>query len=248
MGAGDNFNEAIDTTAVLKSTAAREKLSNLLVAAAVQYSLDGINIDFESIPEEAGDGYIQFIREISVKCRKNGIVLSVDDPVPMPYTAHYNRKEQGIVADYVIIMGYDEHYSGSEEAGSVASLSFEKQGIEDTLKEVPAEKIISGVPFYTRLWYTDAQGKITSEAMGMNTANQWMTDYGITSNWSQETSQDYAELTDAEGGKYQIWLENEKSLEEKAKLVKEYDLGGIAAWKLGLERSSIWDVLYKYIN
>lgn len=244
----DNFNEAIDTTAVLKSTAAREKLSNLLVAAAVQYSLDGINIDFESIPEEAGDGYIQFIREISVKCRKNGIVLSVDDPVPMPYTAHYNRKEQGIVADYVIIMGYDEHYSGSEEAGSVASLSFEKQGIEDTLKEVPAEKIISGVPFYTRLWYTDAQGKITSEAMGMNTANQWMTDYGITSNWSQETSQDYAELTDAEGGKYQIWLENEKSLEEKAKLVKEYDLGGIAAWKLGLERSSIWDVLYKYIN
>lgn len=244
----DNFNETVDTTTVLKSTAAREKLSNQLIAAAVQYSLDGINIDFEAIPEEAGDGYIQFIREISVKCRKNGIVLSVDNPVPMPYTAHYDREEQGIVADYVIIMGYDEHYSGSEEAGSVASLSFEKQGIEDTLKEVPAEKIISAVPFYTRLWYTDAQGNVTSEAMGMNTAAQWLTDYGITSNWSQETSQDYAELEDAEGGKYQIWLENEASLEEKAKLVKEYNLGGIAAWKLGFERSSIWDVLYKYVS
>lgn len=247
-GLVDNFHEDVDTTAVLRSTAAREKLSNQLLAAAVQYGLDGINIDFEAIPEEAADGYIQFIREISVKCRKNGIVLSIDDPVPMPYTAHYNREEQGIVADYVIIMGYDEHYYGSEEAGSVASLSFEKQGIEDTLKEVPAEKIISAVPFYTRLWYTDAAGKVTSEAIGMNAADQWLTDYGVNPNWSQETSQDYGELTDSEGGKYQIWLENEKSLEEKAKLVKEYDLGGIAAWKLGFERSSIWDVLYKYIS
>lgn len=244
----DNLNEAVDTTALLKSTASREKLANQLVAAAVQYSLDGINIDFEALPEEAGDGYIQFIREISVKCRKNGIVLSVDDPVPMPFTAHYDRAEQGIVADYVIIMGYDEHYAGSEEAGSVASLSFEKQGIEDTLKEVPAEKIISAVPFYTRLWYTDAQGKVSSEAIGMSRAEEWLSTYGVSSNWSQETSQDYAELTDEQGGKYQIWLENEKSLEEKAKLVKEYGLGGIAAWKLGLEKPSIWDVIYKYVS
>lgn len=244
----DNFNEAIDTKTVLASSASREKLANQLVAAAVQYSLDGINIDFEAIPEEAADGYIQFIREISVKCRKNGIVLSIDNPVPMPYTMHYNRKEQGIVADYVIIMGYDEHYAGSEKAGTVASLSFERNGIQETLKEVPAEKIISGVPFYTRLWNTDAQGGVTSEAFGMDTAEQWLSDNGVTANWSQETSQDYAELEASDGSKYQIWLENEKSLEEKAKLVKEYNLGGIAAWKLGFERSSIWDVLYKYVS
>ncbi len=244
----DNFSEEIDTTKVLSSTASREKLSNQLIAAAVQYSLDGINVDFEAIPEDAGDGYIQFIRELSVKCRKNGIVLSVDDPVPMPFTAHYDRAEQGVVADYVIVMGYDEHYVGSEEAGSVASLPFVRQGIEDTIAEVPAEKVINGVPFYTRLWLTDSKGEITSEAIGMDTADQWLTDNGVTANWSEETSQDYAELETSDGGKYQIWLENEKSLEEKAKLVKEYNLGGIAAWKLGFERSSIWDVLYKYVS
>ena len=244
----DNFNEDINTTKVLASTASREKLSNQLIAAAVQYSLDGINIDFEAIPEEAGDGYIQFIREMAVKCHKNGIVLSVDDPVPMPYTAHYDRAEQGVVADYVIIMGYDEHYVGSEEAGSVASLPFVKAGVEDTLKEVPADKIISAIPFYTRLWNTDSSGKATSEAIGMNTAAQWLSDNGVTSNWSEETSQDYAELAASDGSKYQIWLENEKSLEEKAKLVKEHNLAGIAAWKLGFERSSIWDVLYKYVS
>ena len=243
----DNFNESVDTKKVLASSASREKLSNQLIAAAVQYNLEGINIDFEAIPEDAGDGYIQFIREISVKCRKNGIVLSVDNPVPMPYNVHYNRKEQGIVADYVIVMGYDEHYVGSE-VGTVASLDFERNGIEETLKEVPAQKIISGVPFYSRLWNTDASGNITSEAMGMNRSEQWLTDNGVTANWSEETSQDYAELEAEDGSKYQIWIENEKSLEEKAKLVKEYGLGGIAAWKLGFERSSVWDVLYKYIS
>lgn len=246
-GLVDNFSEEIDTTKVLSSTASREKLSNQLIAAALQYKLDGINIDFEAIPEEAGEGYIQFIREISVKCRKNGIVLSIDDPVPMAFTAHYDREEQGVVADYVIIMGYDEHYVGSE-VGSVASLSFVKTGIEDTLKEVPAEKVINGIPFYTRLWYTDSSGEVSSEAMGMDTADNWATEHGVTVNWSEETSQDYAEVENAEGGKYQIWFENEDSIEEKMKLIKEYNLGGVAAWKLGLERSGIWDVIYKYVS
>lgn len=243
----DNFSEEISTTTVLASTAARENLSNQLIAAALQYKLDGINIDFEAISEEAGEGYIQFIREMSVKCRNNGIVLSIDDPVPMPFTAHYDRAEQGNVADYVIIMGYDEHYVGSE-AGSVASLPFVKAGIEDTLQEVPAEKTINGIPFYTRLWHTDGQGEVTSEAVGMDTADSWITENSLTANWSEDTAQDYAEKEDGAGGKYQIWLENEKSIEEKMKLVEEYNLGGVAAWKLGLERSSIWEVISKYVG
>lgn len=247
-GLVDNFSTEISTTQVLSSTASREKLSNNLIAVALQFKLDGINIDFELIPEEAADGYIQFIREISVKCRNNGIVLSVDNPVPMPFSMHYNRAEQGIVADYVIIMGYDEHYVGGEETGSVASLSFVRSGIEETLKEVPAEKVINAIPFYARLWHTDGSGAITSEAIGMNSADEWLTGNGVTANWSEETAQDYAELEDAEGGKYQIWLENEKSIEEKMKLVKEFQLGGVAAWKLGLERDSIWDVIYKYVS
>jgi len=244
----DNFNEEIDTTEILSSTAARKKLSNQLIAAAIEYNLDGINVDFESIPEDAGEGYIQFIRELSVKCRKNGFVLSIDVPVPMSYTSHYDRKEQGIVADYVIIMGYDEHYVGSEEAGSVASLPFVENGIEATLAEVPADKIINAVPFYTRLWTISPSGAISSEAIGMDTADQWLSDNDLEANWSTDTSQDYAEYEDDQGNIYKIWLENEKSIEEKAKLVQEYELGGIAAWKLGFERSSIWDVILKYVS
>lgn len=244
----DNFSESIDTAAVLNTTSSRTTLSDKLIAAALEYKLDGINIDFETIPENAAAGYIQFIREMSVKCRKNNLVLSTDVPVPMPYTAHYNRREQGVVADYVIMMGYDEHYDGSE-AGSVASLSFEKDGIENSLAEgVPADKLISAIPFYTRLWTTASDGTVTSSALGMDSADQILTDYNVESNWSEETSQDYAEFEDGNGAKCQIWLENETSIEEKMKLIEQNNLGGVAAWKLGLERSSIWEVISKYVN
>lgn len=248
----DNFNEQVDTTKVLSSTASREKITNQLIASAIQNGFEGINVDFESIPEDAADGYIQFIRELSVKCRKNGIVLSIDNPVPKPFTAHYNRKEQGIVADYVIIMGYDEHYVGSEEAGSVASMPFVKAGITDTIAEVPAEKVINGVPFYTRLWKTttnkNGSTELSSEAIGMDQADETLANNGVEAAWDEGTMQDYAEFTGGDGNNYKIWLENEKSIEEKAKLVKEYNLGGIAAWKLGFERSSIWDVILKYVS
>lgn len=248
----DNFSEAIDTATVLNNTQSRMKIENQLIASAIEYGFDGINVDFENISEEAAEGYIQFMRELSVKCRKNGLVLSVDVPVPMPYTEHYNRKELGAVCDYVIIMGYDEHYAGSEKAGSVASLSFENSGILETKKVVPEDKIISGVPFFTRLWNTvtesDGSTTVTSEAMGMDEAVQRLENNNVEYAWDETTSQNYAEFEGDDGSLYQIWLEDDKSLEEKMTLVKDYNLGGVAAWKLGLESSSVWDIILKYVS
>lgn len=247
----DNFNENVDTTTVLNSTAARKKIENQLIASAIEFGFDGINVDFETIPEEAADGYVQFMRELSVKCRKNGLVLSVDVPVPMPFSEHYDREELGTVCDYVIIMGYDEHYYGSD-AGSVASLGFEDQGILDTRKEVPAEKIISGIPFYTRLWNTvtleDGTTNVTSEALGMTEAKQRLENNNVEYAWDETTSQNYAEFQGGDGSLYQIWLEDDESIEKKMELVKDYGLGGVAAWKLGFENDTIWDVILRYIR
>ena len=242
-GLVDNFNQEVDMKEVLTNTTAREKLTTQLIEAALEYQMDGLNIDFENLGEELGDAYIEFLRELSIQCRKNNLVLSSDNTVPRDFSAYYQRSEQAEVVDYFIIMGYDEHYVGSDP-GSVASLSFEKEGIESTIAEgVPADKIISGVPFYTRLWKTDTSGEVSSEAIGMNTADSTLEANGVTANWSDETSQDYAEYHDPDGALYQIWLENEASMELKAKLIPEYQLAGIAAWKLGFERSSIWDVI-----
>lgn len=245
-GLMDNFSTEIDTTTVLGNTASRENLEGQLITEALNHGLDGINIDIETLPEEASESYVQFMRELSVKCRNNNLVLSVDVPPPYDFNTHYNRKALGEVVDYLMIMGYDEYYVGSE-AGSVASLSYERNGITGTLESVSKDKIISGIPFYTRLWKTNASGEVSSEAIGMDHADEILSQYQVTAAWSEETSQDYAEFTDEEGNFCQIWLENEKSIEEKMKLVQQYDLGGVAEWKLGFERTAIWDVIAKYM-
>ena len=246
-GLMDNFNAETDTTAVLGNTSSRENLEGQLITEALNNGMDGINIDIETLPEEASESYVQFMRELSVKCRNNNLVLSVDVPPPYDFNAHYNRKALGEVVDYMMVMGYDEHYVGSE-AGSVASLSYERNGITGTLESVSKDKIISGIPFYTRLWKTNASGEVSSQAIGMDHADEILSQYKVTAAWSEETSQDYAEFTDEEGNFCQIWLENEKSIEEKMKLVQQYDLGGVAEWKLGFERAAIWNVIEKYIQ
>ena len=241
------YTNEIDITSILNKTSSRQNLATQLIAQAIQFDLDGINVDIEALPAAAGEGFIEFVRELSILCRRNNIILSVDNYVPMAYNQNYNRKEQGIVADYVIIMGYDEHYAGSEEAGSVASIGYVRNGIEKTLEEVPAEKVINAVPFYTRLWHIDNNDKLTSSALGMNAAAKTLKNHNITPEWDEETAQYYGEFNNADGF-YQIWLEEEASIEEKAKLIKEYNLAGIASWRLGYEKNEIWDVILKYVN
>lgn len=244
-GLVDNFTNQVDTLTVLSNTQSRANMISQLITEAQNSGLDGINVDFEQITEEMSDHYIQFIRELSVECRKNQIVLSVDNYVP-GFTSHYNREEQGIVADYVIIMGYDEHFAGSEEAGSVASIDFVREGITETVKEVPKEKVINGLPFFTRLWIESSSG-LTSQAIGMQEAETAVANAGVTASWDEETQQNYAEWT-ADGNTYKIWLEDEQSLEAKLKVMQEYDLAGAAAWKLGFEKSGIWELISRYVN
>lgn len=230
----------LNTKTLMSSTSTRRKLIENLMKEADTYGFDGFNLDFESLKAEAGPHYVQFIRELSVSCRQKGLVLSVDNYVPSPYSAFYNRREQGIVADYVIIMGYDEHYAGGD-AGSVASISYVKDGIENTLKEVPKEKVINAVPFYTRVW-TVNEGKTTSKAYGIADARQWVADNHVDLTWDQELGQFYGSTVNGNGEQY-IWMEDEKSMALKIGLVKEFDLAGVACWKLGFESSDIWDIV-----
>lgn len=258
------INSYDESYALLSYTSKRETLINQLVAEALQSNIDGINVDFEKISDECGEHYIQFIRELSVRCRQNGLVLSVDNYVPKGFNMQYDRKEQGIVADYVVIMGYDEHYAGSPEAGSVASYDFVKEGITETLKEVPADKVISGIPFFTRLWeqtpkteeeLASQKGteegehamKVESKAYGMTEAKEVVTQAGAEITWDDTAKQNYARW-ESGGVTYEIWLEDEKSLEMKLELMKQNKLAGTAAWALGLEDPNVWQLILKYVN
>ena len=258
------INSYDETYQVLSYTSKRERLANQVIGAALQAGVDGINLDFELISTECGEHYIQFVRELSVKCRQNGLVFSVDNYVPQTYNEHYNLKEQSVVADYVVIMAYDEHTEGSYEAGSVASYNYTKQGIEDALESVPKEKLVAGVPFYTRLWFetmkteeelreqegTDAAAylyNVSSTALGMDEALQTVQNAGVQIEWNETAKQNYAQW-DADGGTYKIWLEDAQSLEEKLKLIKAENLAGVAEWKLGAENTAIWDLILQYVN
>ena len=253
-----------ETYEVLSYTSKRTKVINQVIAEAIETGVDGINLDFELISSACGEHYIQFVRELSVKCRQNGLVFSVDNYVPQPYNEHYDLQEQGIVADYVVIMGYDEHTEGSYEAGSVASISYLENGVSDALAMVPAEKLVAGVPFFTRLWFetpkteeelaeeagTEAAqyaNKVTSTAYGMSEAADVLSEAGVQAAWDETTMQNYAEW-EADGGTYQIWLEDRQSLEAKLKVIAENNLAGVAEWSLGMEDPSVWDLILQYVN
>ena len=258
------INSYDETYEVLSYTSKRTKIINQVIAEAIQNGIDGINLDFELISSECGEHYIQFVRELSVRCRQNGLVFSVDNYVPQPYNEHYDIEEQGKIADYVVIMGYDEHTDGSYEAGSVASVGYLENGIADALESVSEDKLIAGVPFFTRLWFetpktqeelsqeegTEAANypnNVSSSAYGMDEAAQVVKDAGAQAHWDEQTGQNYAEW-EADGGTYKIWLEDSQSLEEKLKVIKSNNLAGVAEWSLGMESSGVWDLILQYVN
>lgn len=245
-GLVDNFSDAVDSYSVLSSTTKRAHLIDGLIQAAAACGMDGINIDFEQLTPETGKHFVQFLRELSIPCRANGIVLSVDNYVPIGNTDYYGRRQQGEVVDYVIIMGYDEHWSGSEEAGSVASIDFVETGIARTLEEVPAEKVINGIPFYTRIWKTEG-AQVTSDAVGMNSAEQFLANNGVSAQWDDATCQNYAEF-EKNDAVYQVWLEDEQSIQVKLNIMANYGIAGVSAWKLGFERPSVWNVIEGYLH
>ena len=263
-------NKDADSAEVLTHTSKRQNLVNQIVSMAIQYNLDGINLDFESLNQsKVGDAYIEFVRELSIKCANNGIVLSVDNYVPTSYTAFYNRAEQANFADYVVIMGYDEHYAGGD-AGSVSSIGWVKQGVADTLAEVPADQVILGMPFYTRVWQltkntsskdstdskdnndekdtnSDSDYDVTSKIYGMRAADTLLTDNGVTKTWDKESGQNYAEFTSG-NSTFKVWLEDATSTEERLKVMQDNKLAGASFWKLGFETSDVWNTIIKYTN
>ena len=237
----DNFTYDVDTAAILNTTSKREYLITELVNTVLSYGIDGINVDFENVTQEASDGYIQFLRELSIECRKNGIVLSADNS----HLVNYDRAKQGEVVDYVIIMGYDEHIAAADGPGSVASIEFVQRGIEKTLALVPADKVINGIPFYTRLWTTT--GDIGQVAYGMQEIENYLANHGVETVWDEATCQYMAEFT-VDGTGYAVWLEEKESLAVKLNVMNQYNLAGVAGWRLGQEKDDVWPVIAAYLQ
>lgn len=244
---GDVDGSAVNTGSVLSSAEARANIIQQLMQIAAECGMDGINVDFESVREESAPQYLQFLKELCAAAHQQNLIVSTDNFVPT-YTGYYKRAEQAKTVDYIIIMGYDEHTASSEEAGSVASLPFVEQGIADTLAEVPAEQVINAVPFYTRGWVETFGSTVPeSQTLSMDEADAFVTEHGIETYWDASVGQNVGSVETGDA-RYSIWLEDEQSIAEKVNLALEYNLAGVAAWRLGFERQSVWSVFEDYVN
>lgn len=251
-GVVDNFNyanetgTAISTLNMLSSTTNRQNFVRNVTDAAVSLGLDGINVDFEQLSSDCGPHYVEFIRELSIQCRNMGLVLSIANYVPFNFNDYYRLDIQGQVADYVIIMGYDEHWHGSKDPGSVASISYVSGGLDRTLQEVPANKVVNALPFYTILWKTEGTD-VTDEYITMNNEADFMNRAGVTAEWDEETCQNYAEWTSG-NATYQIWLEDAESIAVKLNMMATKNIGGVAVWRLGYGTQAAWELINAYLQ
>ena len=251
-GVVDNFNyvnetgTSINTLNMLSSTTSRQNFVQNVTDAAVSLGLDGINVDFEQLSSDCGPHYVEFIRELSIQCRNRGLVLSIANYVPFNFNDYYRLDIQGQVADYVIIMGYDEHWHGSKDPGSVASIGYVSGGLERTLQEVPANKVVNALPFYTILWKTEGT-EVTDEYITMNNEADFMSRAGVTAEWDEETCQNYAEWTSG-SATYQIWLEDAESIAVKLNMMTTRNIGGVAVWRLGYGTQAAWELINAYLQ
>lgn len=244
----DNFNEAFDETTDLAYASVRSRIIEQLLAEAASCGMDGINVDFENLKEAGIPHYLQFLRELTSAAHAQNLVVSVDTPVPQAYTMYYQRGEQARFVDYMIVMAYDEHFAGSEEAGSVSSLPFVQQAVEEMTRVMPADQVICGIPFYTRVWTEKfGQSAITSEVLGMDGAKNYAKENQMTETWDASLGQNVATVETSDA-RYTIWMEDEQSMEEKLKVIKSADLAGVAEWKLGFECADVWSLISEYIE
>lgn len=244
----DNFNEAFDETTDLAYASVRSRIIEQLLAEAASCGMDGINVDFENLKEAGIPHYLQFLRELTSAAHAQNLVVSVDTPVPQAYTMYYQRGEQARFVDYMIVMAYDEHFAGSEKAGSVSSLPFVQQAVEEMTRVMPADQVICGIPFYTRVWTEKfGQSAITSEVLGMDGAKNYAKENQMTETWDASLGQNVATVETSDA-RYTIWMEDEQSMEEKLKVIQSADLAGVAEWKLGFECADVWSLISEYIE
>jgi spore germination protein YaaH len=246
---GNRFDPVL-TNALVSNPVKRQQVIATIKNTLISYDIDGINVDFENIDIKNKADFVAFVREMSEALRPAGKTVTVDltrtNPDPN-WSGSYDRMALGQAADSVILMGYDEHWIGNPTAGSVASLPWTDEGIRLLMNEVPAHKIILGVPFYTREWVTDpVTGKVTSIDRTMTETEKLIADKNLQITWDGNARQNYVEFLGPNGEKHQIWLEDKQSMELRRNLVNQYRLLGIAAWYVGSETPDIWPVFDPY--
>lgn len=238
------------TRAFLTDPAKREDIIRSLLIYAHLYRLDGINLDFENMNLTEKDDYVALARELAPHIREMGLTLSVDVTFLSSsevWSRCFDRPALSEICDYVMVMGYDQHTAGSPIAGPVGAIPWVEQGLERILAEVPAEKLVLGVPFYTRLWAEEPGRRPKVTTYSMQGVRDLIAEKGLTPTWDATSGSFF--ITYVEGGvRHKLWIEDETSMAGRLRLIERYGLAGVAAWRRGFEVPVIWQLIEREIK
>lgn len=245
-------NSMIETTSqIMRDYELREKTINNIVELAEKYELDGINLDFENMYKEDKNLYTRFVIELYPRLKARGMTLSVDVTAPDggdTWSLCFDRHNIARNSDYIVFMAYDQHGQSSTTAGSVAAYNWVEVNLNKflgTQEEIEKEKVILGIPFYTRLWRETGED-VTSSVVDMKDVNNVLPG-DIQREWLDDVKQNYIEY-ERNGSIYKMWIEDIDSIRAKINLAREKEIAGVAFWAKGREDESVWDVVEEYIS
>ncbi len=238
------------THTVLNDEKLSKKVAAQLVFYASLYNLDGLNIDFESVKDEDRDALTNFVSMMRYYTQKQGLTLSIDILIPAPWTIEYDKGALSRLVDYIAVMTYDEHWSTCTIAGSVASYGWVEKAVVNSLKDIPSEKLLIGIPLYTRLWtenVVNGATTVSSKSLSMAQVREIVKDKETQVTWLDKEKQYYVQYNE-DGKTYKIWIEDPRSIAYKLGLVEKYDLGGSASWRKGFEDEEVWEIFEDIIK
>lgn len=244
----DNSFDPNITHEALSNENTRKKVINKTLELCKKYGMKGINIDFEHTKIDDRDYITDFVREFRQAAGDDFIItVDVTPQISADVTKEpYDRKALAEIADYMVVMAYDQHWGSSDKAGSVAQYKWVEGSVNVLFRNIPNKKMILGVPLYTRIW-KEAGGKVTSKTISMDEVARIIAAKGLKPVWDKESQQNYIEYQE-NNADYKIWIEDANSLEKKVSLVNKYNLAGVGSWRLGFETPNIWDVISKELD
>ena len=238
------------TSEIMNDYELRKKLINQILEYVQKYNLDGVNINFENMKEEDKSLFSRFLIELTPRMKEIGKVVSVDvtEPDGSPeWSLCFDRNVLGKVVDYMMFMAYDQTGSFSTSPGTTAGFNWVNVNVNKFLgqEEVSKEKLILGIPFYTRLW-KEKDGKVTSTVVSMKNIDSQIPS-NASKEWDENLKQYYTQF-EKDGAVYKMWIEDERSIKEKLSLIKEKDLQGVCFWVKDFEKDSVWNIVKELLE
>lgn len=230
---------------LIKDQKAINNLINNLLSYFSSNNFCELCIDIEGVSYKNKKQFTDFISRLTSVFHQKGYTISIAIPaksennMDSTWSGAYDYKALGEIVDKIIIMAYDYHWVGGPP-GPIAPIFWVQDVIDYSIIEIPLNKIYLALGFYGYDWTLNndskARGLVYNQIMNIVKSNN------VDIEWDPDSQTPYFKYN-LHGDKHEVWFENRASIEKKIKLLEEFNLKGVAFWRLGQEDSDVWKIL-----